>query len=60
MAFLLFAWEADLKVIQKRFGHKKYETTANICAQLMAGAQAAVTEKLTAMVQATKPEEFTA
>lgn len=37
---------ADMKVIQARLGHARYETTANLYAHLLQGAQAEATSKL--------------
>lgn len=54
-ASLLLYSGADMKVIQARLGHAKYETTANLYAHLLQGAQAEATSKLDAMMTRPKP-----
>lgn len=49
-ASLMLDAGADLKVIQARLGQTKYETTANLYAHLLQGAQPDVTTKLDSMV----------
>jgi len=53
-ASLLLYSGADMKVIQARLGHAKYETTANLYAHLMQGAQAEASSKLDAMMERKK------
>ena len=48
---------ADMKVIQARLGHTKYETTANLYAHLLQGAQADATSKLDEMMARKKPKK---
>lgn len=49
-ASLMLAAGVDLKVIQKRLGHRDFSTTANLYSHLLQGAQAEATEKLDAMM----------
>lgn len=49
-ASLMLAAGVELKVIQKRLGHRDFATTANIYAHLMAGAQAEATSKVDALL----------
>lgn len=51
-ASLMLASGVDLKVIQKRLGHRDFATTANIYSHLLAGAQADASEKLDQMLSA--------
>ncbi len=55
-ASLLLYSGADMKVIQARLGHSKYETTANLYTHLLQGAQAEATSKLDEMMTR-KPEK---
>jgi len=50
-ASLLLYSGADMKVIQARLGHARYETTANLYAHLLQGAQAEATSKLDSMME---------
>lgn len=49
-ASLMLDAGADMKVIQARLGHTKYETTANLYAHLLQGAQAEASSKVDAMM----------
>jgi integrase len=49
-ASLMLDAGADMKVIQARLGHTKYETTANLYAHLLQGAQAEASNKLDALM----------
>jgi len=53
-ASLLLYSGADMKVIQVRLGHARYETTANLYAHLLQGAQAEATSKLDTMMEREK------
>ena len=53
-ASLLLYSGADMKVIQARLGHARYETTANLYAHLLQGAQAEATSKLDTMMEREK------
>lgn len=48
---------AHIKVIQKRLGHSKYETTANLNAHLLQGAQSDASDKFDEMMERKKPAE---
>ena len=50
-ASLMLDSGADMKVIQRRLGHARYETTANLYAHLLQGAQAEASSKLDAMME---------
>lgn len=50
-ASLLLYSGVDMKVIQARLGHSKYETTANLYTHLLQGAQAEATTKLDEMME---------
>jgi integrase len=50
-ASLLLHSGADMKVIQARLGHARHETTANLYAHLLQGAQAEATSKLDSMME---------
>ena len=56
-ASLMLDAGADMKVIQARLGHTKYETTANLYAHLLQGAQADATSKLDEMMARKKPKK---
>lgn len=56
-ASLMLNAGVDMKVIQRRLGHAKYETTANIYAHLMPGAQAEATDKMAALMEQTRPKK---
>jgi hypothetical protein len=43
-----------MQVIQASLGQAKYETTANLCAHLLLGAQAEATSKLDSMMDRKK------
>lgn len=49
-ASLMLAAGVDLKVIQKRLGHRDFSTTANLYSHLLQGAQAEATQKLDALM----------
>jgi len=53
-ASLLLYSGADMKVIQARLGHAKYETTANLYAHLLQGAQAEASSRLDEMMERKK------
>lgn len=53
-ASLMLDAGADLKVIQARLGHAKFETTANLYAHLLQGAQAEATNKLDELMERRK------
>lgn len=55
-ASLMLEAGADMKVIQARLGHSKYETTANLYAHLLQGAQAEATSKLDKMMARKKAD----
>jgi integrase len=55
-ASLLLDAGADMKVIQARLGHAKYETTANLYAHLLQGAQADASGRLDEMMERKKPK----
>lgn len=55
-ASLMLAAGVDLKVIQKRLGHRDFATTANLYSHLLQGAQAEAAEKLDAMLDGRKPQ----
>jgi integrase len=55
-ASLMLAAGVDLKVIQKRLGHRDFATTANLYSHLLQGAQAEAAEKLDAMLDSRKPQ----
>lgn len=54
-ASLLLAAGVDLKVIQKRLGHRDFATTANTYSHLLQGAQNEAMEKMSAMMLKTAP-----
>ena len=58
-ASLMLAAGVDLKVIQKRLGHRDFATTANTYSHLLQNAQNEAVEKLAAMMKKTtaKPDE---
>ena len=56
-ASLLLAAGVDLKVIQKRLGHKKFETTANIYSHLLQNAQHEAIDKLSSMMKKHAPKK---
>lgn len=56
-ASLMLAAGVDLKVIQKRLGHRDFATTANLYSHLLQGAQAEATEKLDALMNSHIPNE---
>lgn len=56
-ASLLLAAGVDLKVIQKRLGHKKFETTANIYSHLLQNSQHEAVDKLSNMMEKTAPKK---
>ena len=55
-ASLMLAAGADLKVIQKRLGHRDFATTANTYSHLLQGAQDEAVEKMAAMMRKRTPE----
>ncbi len=55
-ASLMLSAGVDLKVIQKRLGHRDFSTTANLYTHLLQGAQAEAAEKLDALFQSRKKE----
>ena len=55
-ASLLLAAGVDLKVIQKRLGHRDFATTANTYSHLLKGAQDEAVEKMSAMMKKTAPK----
>lgn len=55
-ASLLLAAGVDLKVIQKRLGHRDFATTANIYSHLLQGAQDEAVSKVDAMMLKRAPE----
>lgn len=55
-ASLMLAAGVDLKVIQKRLGHRDFATTANLYSHLLQGAQAEAAEKLDALFELRKAE----
>jgi len=55
-ASLLLAAGVDLKVIQKRLGHRDFATTANIYSHLLQGAQDEAVSKVDAMMLKRVPE----
>lgn len=57
MASLMLDAGVDLKVIQKRLGHADFNTTANIYAHLMPGAQAEATEKVDRLLDNARPKK---
>lgn len=52
-ASLMLAAGVDLKVIQKRLGHRDFATTANTYSHLLQGAENEAVEKMAAMMQKT-------
>ena len=52
-ASLILAAGVDLKVIQKRLGHRDFSTTANTYSHLLQGAEDEAVEKMAAMMQKT-------
>lgn len=61
-ASLMLAAGVDLKVIQKRLGHRDFATTANIYSHLLQGAEHEAVDKVTEMMnqraaKTAKPEE---
>ncbi len=56
-ASLLLAAGVDLKAIQKRLGHKKFETTANIYSHLLQNSQHEAVDKLSNMMEKTAPKK---
>jgi integrase len=50
-ASLLLAAGVDLKIIQKRLGHRDFATTANTFSHLLQGAQDAAVKKMAAMMR---------
>jgi len=55
-ASLMLAAGVDLKVIQKRLGHRDFATTANIYSHLLQGAQDEATGKVSALLNKRKPQ----
>ena len=55
-AGLMLAAGADLKVIQKRLGHRHFATTANTYSHLPQGAQDAAVSKVDAMMERLAPK----
>jgi len=55
-ASLMLAAGVDLKVIQKRLGHADFQTTANIYAHLLQGAEDAAVEKMSALMKSHAPK----
>jgi integrase len=55
-ASLMLAVGVDLKVIQKRLGHRDLATTANTYSHLLQGAQGATVRKIAAMMRKTAPK----
>lgn len=47
---LMLAAGVDLKVIQKRLGHRDFATTANIYSHLLQGAEHEAVDKVTEMM----------
>lgn len=56
-ASLMLAAGVDLKVIQKRLGHRDFATTANTYSHLLQNAQNEAVEKLAAMMKKSTQEE---
>ena len=56
-ASLMLAAGVDLKVIQKRLGHKKFETTANIYSHLLQNSQHEAVDKLSDMMKKHAPKK---
>ena len=58
-AILMLAAGVDLKVIQKRLGHRDFATTANTYLHLLQNAQNEAVEKLSAIMKkaTAKPDE---
>lgn len=56
-ASLMLAAGVDLKVIQKRLGHRDFATTANIYSHLLQGAQDEATDKVSAVLKKRMPLE---
>ena len=54
-ASLLLAAGVDLKVIQKRLGHRDFATTANTYSHLLLGAQTEAVEKMSEMMKRRAP-----
>ena len=55
-ASLMLAAGVDLKVIQKRLGHRDFATTANTYSHLLQGAENEAVEKMAAMMKKTAPK----
>ncbi|MEZ6035671.1 MAG: site-specific integrase [Planctomycetaceae bacterium] len=55
-ASLMLAAGVDLKVIQKRLGHRDFATTANTYSHLLQGAQEVAVKKMAAMMRKTAPK----
>lgn len=55
-ASLLLAAGVDLKVIQKRLGHRDFATTANTYSHLLQNAQSDAVEKMSAMLKKSAPK----
>ena len=56
-ASLMLAAGVDLKVIQKRLGHRDFATTANTYSHLLQGAESEAVDKLAAMMKKTAPKK---
>jgi integrase len=56
MASLLLAAGVDLKVIQKRLGHRDFATTANTYSHLLQNAQTDAVDMLTGLMARTAPK----
>ena len=56
-ASLMLAAGVDLKVIQKRLGHRDFATTANTYSHLLQNAESEAVDKLAAMMKKTAPKE---
>jgi site-specific recombinase XerD len=54
---LVLAAGVDLKVIQKRLGHRDFATTANTYSHLLQNAQNEAVEKLAAMMKKTATDD---
>ena len=52
----MLAAGVDLKVIQKRLGHRDFATTANTYAHLLQGAQDDAVARMSAMMKKTAPK----
>ena len=52
----MLAAGVDLKVIQKRLGHRKFETTANLYTHLLEDAQKKAVSKMAKMMKKTDPK----